>query len=669
MDGSSLTEYLAEYTVRVPGIGPRLVFHLQRLGAAYGSQDWPGVVQATTRSRPDVVSIDVFDTCLVRDLAGDHAIEHVIDHLGANSARSNGSGPGDESTPVADQVERLLCRPVPGVASALAELRAVGAELVFVSDTDRSSTLLVDILRSHGLFVDQDRLVASCEAGATKSDGDLFPLLFGPRAADSDRTVWHIGNNLWTDVAMAAQAGVRPVPVIDADTNRYERAMAARADGYGPAVAGAARRARLEIEHEHRQGLLGDREAKLQSLGAGVAGQTMAAFVLWVAERSREDRIEHLAFLARDGELPLDLARAMPSDHWEGRSLRYLHCSRMTWALAAASVSGVERWLHEGTVSDEAFLHAKRYQVPFQALLSRIGLTSADLAAEPRHASLAALGPGEYLSPSADSDWNALLDDPIIQERVAEAADERLKLVVDRLRADGFPAGKFGLIDVGWRGRLATQVSAVLTQVVGEDPIHYHFGGHKVVGPEPVTIRRFAFDGVSDPAPIDAPVSCVETLTASGKPRVVEYRRGADGSVEMVFDDSVADAEGDRVELWAGAHRAAALIPSRLQLESWGLQPGSLAEEAVDVLDLWWNRPTRSEVAALEGLVFEHDEAGTALRPLINPYRLSDLRSDGAPAARQWPQGSVVASDPVMGSVARLVRLTRAWKERRGKNA
>ncbi len=622
--------------------------------------DWPGLAQLVVRLRPATLSVDMFDTCVIRDLAGDAAIEEAIDH----EARS--SGRLDRRPEVAAELERALCRPVPGAAEALARIREAGTEVVFVSDTDHSSGLLIDILRSSDIFIDGDRLVASCEAGSTKSDGTLLPSLFGSgQRSKRRRSVWHAGNHIWADVTMAAAAGLKPIPMLDADMNRYEQAMthgfSASNPHPGPAVAASARRARLAIEGDRRAGLVEDRQASIQALGADVAGQTMAAFVLWVAEQCRAEGIEHVGFLARDGELPLEMARAIPADHWEGRNLFYIQASRYTWSLAAAAATGIDQWLAIGADERDGFLHSKRHHVPFEALLARLGLEHADLEAMPEHHWLAGLDPSRPLPEEAVADWDGLLADGNVHGLMQQRADERLKLIVDRLRADGLPAGRFGLVDVGWRGRLATHVSAVLSQVVGEPPVHFHFGGDKVLpdADAAVPIRRFAFDGYSVPHPIEAPVSCIETITASGKPRVIEYRRQPDGQVEMVFDEPVTGTHSDRDELWAGALRAAAYIPSRTSLDRWGLTAGSLATEAKVVLDHWWNHPQPAEVDALAHITFEHDEAGTALRPLVTPYRVNDLGAHRRSARRQWPQGSLVASGPLMSAAVRLTKRIR----------
>jgi hypothetical protein len=557
-----------------------------------------------------------------------------------------------------------MCAPVPGTAEALDRVREADASVVFLSDTDRSSALLTGILADSDIFKDGDHLIASCEAGATKSEGALFSTTWPNRSGN--QVVWHAGNHLWADVTMAASAGITPIPMTEADANRYELAMAVEPTGYGPAVAGAARQARLAIEAERRAGSLDHHQADIQGLGADVAGQSMVAFVLWVAEQCRAENIDHVGFLARDGELPLILADAIPADHWGGRSLHYLHCSRLTWSLAAASVLGVDQWVGEGIAHDDAFIHTNRHQVPLEALLARIGLVGADLQGEAKHSWLAGLDLNNPLPEFAVEDWNALLVDDSVRERIGARADERFKLIVDWLRSQQMPSGRYGLVDVGWRGRLAWHVSAVLSEVVGEEPVHLHFGGDKVI-PEVdarIRIKRFAFDGLSEPYPIEAPVSCVETITASGKPRVVDYRRVGDGSVELVFDERAESTGGDREELWAGAIRMATFMASREKLDRWGLVERSLAEEAKSVLDHWWNHPTKREVTAFQGLSFEHDEAGTTFRPLVAPYHLAELVRSDARSVRQWPQGSAVISGGPMARIARSVWSGRRLKRR-----
>ena len=635
-----LTDSHRGLIARAPFLGPRLLFRLQGIGAGFRETNWPDAVQQILSGasvESSIVSVDVFDTCVVRRLASDEPIEFVITQLDSDESIAG---------EVAEEMERELCCPVPGVAGHLNVLRAAGARIVFLSDTDRSSESLVEILRSYGIFVEGDQLVASCEAGATKSDGDLFSQMWPGK---QNPAVWHIGNNRWSDITMAAAAGLKPLLISNADLNRYEAAMSVRSDGFGPALAGAARLARLSVEEEHSIGSIGSHSAELRSFGACVSGQVMSAFVLWVAEQSRISGVEHLAFLARDGELPFEIASAIPTDHWEGRTLSYLHCSRLTWSLAAAAVLGVEAWLASGVRDANSFLLSKQHEIPFKALVARIGLDVQGVRDITGYEELHKLDPDDVLPPSAAAEWKGLLRDSRSHRIIAAQAEERLDLIVDSLQSSDLPRGKVGLVDVGWSGQLASHVSAVLKEVVGDNTVHFHFGGENILDDlTGVTIKRFAFDGRSSPLPIANPVSCVETLTASGKPRVIGYRRRGSGEVEMIFDKGTNINSRDRDDMWLGAIQMARLVPNRKTLNEWKLNSSTLAAEAKAILDLWWNHPTVDEAIALSELTFEHDEAGTVLRPLVRPYTWSEFQQRRQVTRRNWTQGSAVVSGPLL---------------------
>lgn len=626
----------------VPWAGPRVLLRLHDRGFGFDTVTWPRFAAAVARDRPSAVSVDVFDTCLIRDLAGDRAIEEAIAHR-----RTVTTSPTALDDP-AEELEREVCRPVPGAQEALAAIRGAVGSITFLSDTDRSASFLISLLRTHGLFADGDRLFASCEEGATKSGGDLFARVW-PDADPAE--VWHLGNSPWADGTMAAAAGLRPFHLAEADLDRYEAIIVRSAGGEGPAIAGAARRTRLEAIIDRRSGVLTEPQARARMVGAGVAGQALSAFNLWVGRQARELDLAVLAYLARDGELPLRMARAMPADHWTGISLRYLHSSRVSWGLASASAVGVEDWLRAGRSDDGAFLLTQRHDVPVATLLARIGLTSDDLQAlGGTHRVLAELSTDVALPVDADESWQRLLDDDRVAELIERRSDERRRLVVDYLAGEQMLEKRVGLVDVGWRGRLAWHISSVLRSAGAPDPVHLHFGGDKVIADvdRVITIRRFAFqgDGSDSWAPngpvMGSPVTCVETLTASGKPRVVDYRRRPDDSIDLVFSEptnGAATDDGDRADLWAGALAVAAALPARAQLASWGIRPTDLGADVRRVLDRWWNRPTTDEVASIAHLLFEHDEAGSAYHPLAAPYSWEEV-ARGTGSRRAWVRGS-----------------------------
>jgi hypothetical protein len=639
---------------KAPWIGPRVLFRLHGRGLGFDAVTWPEAVEMVVRERPAEISLDVYDTCIIRDLAGDQPIELAIGHR-----RTVDEVP--ESRDYATEMERELCRPVPGAVAGLRAMRSVVATVTFVSDTDRSSDLLIDLLRSFQLFEDGDRLFASCEVGATKSRGELFNRIWSePGKAKS---VWHLGNSTWADGAMAAKGGLRPVQIVEADINRYEAKLAEVAYSEGPAIASAARLARLDVANDLDQGKLSARQAEAQLLGADIAGQALVAFDLWLAEECQQFDVEHLGFLARDGELPMRIAQVLAADHWGNVSMAYLHCSRMVWALASASAVGLDDWIRAGTADSNAFLETQRHDVPLTALLSRIGVSVADVSSikRPTHRDFLALDVHRPLPEDAVDLWHAVLSDPQIAELTIERSEARRRILIDYIRREGLAEGKVGLVDVGWRGRLAWHITSVMRSAGGQEPVHFHFGGTKVI-PEvdqAITIRRFAFDGRTDDDLFVSPVSCVETLTASGKPRVVDYRRTSGGEVELVFGLSGEDDDGDRTDLWEGALRMASYIPSRKALDSWGVARTNLGPQIRELLAMWWNNPTRREAHAIADLAFEHDEAGTTFRPLASPYSLGEL-AGLSESPRAWPRGSEAVSPAPIRVLVRIAKRVRS---------
>ncbi len=631
---------VASTLARVPWFGPRLLLRLQHRGLGFDAETWPGVVDMVERERPLEVSVDIYDTCLIRDLAGHYAIEHAIAHRADTE--------GTSGLDLAEQLERQLCRPVPGARDGLRTIRKSVGRVTFLSDTDRSADFLTSLLRSHDLFEDGDQLFCSCEQRATKAEGDLYSVIW-PRPGR--HLVWHVGNDPWADGTMAAAAGIRPVQVAEADLDRLESTMVRSSQGEGPVIAGAARRVRLGILEDERSGVLSSEAARARIVGAGVAGQALTAFNLWLAHQAGHAGLGKLGFLARDGELPLRMARAMPADHWHGIPLGYLHCSRLSWALASASAVGVGAWLRAGRSDTGAFLLTQCHDVPISTLLSRIGLDDHDLRRlGSKHASLAARPGSAALPVEAGGEWLALLNDDRVAETIAERSESRRSLVVDYLHGEGMLEGRVGFVDVGWRGRLAWHISSVLRSVGAADPIHFHFGGDKVIADvdRDITVRRFAFQGdgrdgdLVDYEPVQSPVVCVETLTASGKPRVVDYRRRDGGAVELVFstdEEGDASGDGDRTDLWVGAVKVAEVIPSRHQLDEWGVRHGDLGPDVRRLLGRWWNQPNIDEVTAIAHLRFEHDEAGSAYHPLAARYSWDEVVK-GAGSRRAWVRGS-----------------------------
>jgi len=639
MMGPSITQRLSS----INWAGPRLLLRLHRAGYGFSTVSWSEFADRVEQERPDAVTIDVFETCVVRDLAGDRAIEEVASRWATPTA-VEGDALASRRVEAVAELELDLCRPVPGAVDSLDRVRAVVGPIVFISDTDRASTLLTEMLQQRELFRSGDRLVASGEAGTTKSHGGLYDLIW----TDRPGTVWHLGNSNWSDGVMAAAHGYEPFDLAAGNLSRYEAALCQDPKGMGPVLAGAARSARLQLEDDYEQGKVDERTFGLRRLGTQVAGPTMAAFAFWIADQIDEHGIDHLGFLARDGELPQLITERVPDPVLRATDRSYVHLNRLAVTLATAPAIGIDAWVDEGTRDESDFLRARMYTISFGGLLQRIGFEPGDVATVMGGSfSLTTQDPSEPLPASSTEHWLTLLADQSAKELVLTRAEERRSLIVDYLHQLGLlSANQTAFVDVGWRGRIARLIDTALVEHFANPPIHLHFGGDRVP-PEVddrVEIHRFAFPGTTKIEPFDDPPSPVETITASGHPRVVDYHRAPSGAIEPIHQPETTDVgRADRAELWHGAIAMAERLPEASRASAWGLHRGSLDTEAREVLRLWWYEPDRGEVAAMRSFAFEGDEAGAQVNAVAAPYALSDIIGRNR-QRRQWREGSEAIS-------------------------
>ncbi len=655
----------------------RSASHRRLLWRHRDAASWTGIIEDIERLAPAEVGIDVFDTVLSRAVLGDSAMESLVARrviaaglwrgtlasylqARAEAARQDpsahlhawltammavGLSSADDALEVELEAESELLRPVPGAQAALVRLRQ-GRQLTFVSDMHHDGSAVRAILQHHELIESGDRLVVSCEHDASKSDGTLFELAFSDEHLGNSGVAF-IGNNPWSDVTQAAASGAAPVPAMSANPTRYESVMANNASSAGPVIAAAARTHRLtSIER-------GDPDP-IAIGGSQVAGQVMTAFVLWVRQQCESSNINHLEFLARDGELPLRVAQAMPNDHWSNFSLNYLHCGRRAWSLAAAPLVGVEKWIGHGTGDSEAFLLHSAGHIPFRSVLARCRLQLEDL---PQTHPLRNTDPQQALGTGdAVQSWADVLQSGSLNALIEKRAAEPLNLILQSLRQRKLPSESIALIDVGWRGLHAMFTGTIIREVTGHEPLHLHFGGDEVL-PEIdkiIQIRRFAFDDSVRPHPIGEPVSCLETFLASGKARLLGYEHSKDDSVCEVFEDASSPVDTDSLRrLWSGAIDMAKFLPSRHDMDYWCDCSQDLDEEARKILTLFWAKPSKSEAVALSGLRFEGDDAGDSIGRVVRPYSPAEVFGR-AIIPRQWRHGSLVATPAPFQSFMRL---------------
>lgn len=356
-------------------------------------------------------------------------------------------------------VEAETCRAVPGAAARLADLRTDTRHgVVFISDTSMPAEPLTALLTREGLFVAGDRLFTSSAVGASKQEGGLFDVVAAELGVAGD-ALHHIGDSRSSDLAHARLHGWNAELDTRAHLNGHERRLdreGTATDGLAPRLAGASRLGRLAAGAD---GV----DVSLAAVAGGVALPLLAGFGLWVLRQAQLLELDRLYFVARDGEVFLEVTQRLAEHAGAGVECRYLYGSRRSWQLAAYGSDGAAAgpWIPDDVPPES---------LTARAVLALVDLTPADALAV---VDLPAAQDGAADEPLGEAGWAALAAH-LTAGPLATAADARAAarrdLLLRYLDQEGVTApGRVGLVDVGWTGRAARALEDVM--LAGHRPL------------------------------------------------------------------------------------------------------------------------------------------------------------------------------------------------------
>lgn len=553
-------------------------------------------------------------------------------------------------------VERHLLTPERGHAELLRAARRDGLPVWFVSDTYLSSSFLREVLAD--VAGPADRILASCEEGASKRTGQLLgrlPELIGAAAT----SIVHMGDDPVADVAMARDAGLRVHRVAHPELTRYERALLAHTiatDGAASLLAGSGRIVRTQ--HDTRL------DAARLRVATGVAAPLLVGFVAWVLRTARAAGCEDVCFVSRDGQLLHAVAerleaRRAPEDRV---TLHYIHGGRRAWHPSGLTEEVLDgpppAWfLGEGVPDVEG---PPRWQAPLDLLAIPVEQVPRDVVGALR----AAARRGAAARRRALTD---LWSHPSLRALLADVAEQRRDLLVRYLDERSLGQRRWAVVDLGWRGRSAASLNRALRSAGRRTPLYLYAG---LIKPESelTATGDWATYLFTRPGPDAGP-----TAWNGGLPSFLEVLCTADHGPVRGFEVSesqvnpVLDPTDERIEAWGRADVQAAILavvdrvaPFALDLEHVDLRPA-----VADVVTRFLDDPDLDEVRAWGSFPYAVDAAGEVVTPWVSPWSLRQLLSwalRGNQPRSFWPQASMALA-PRMGRS--LVGLRRWVSSRR----
>ena len=401
-------------------------------------------------------SFDVFDTCLVRNLAQPSDIFLIVAEkfranlepiLGPNyravfrDIRSRAEITAREKSPHQDitlseiwselvqempvidrtdgiaaelEAERAALKPNPAILQQIRHLEEHGKRIIYVSDIYLTAPQLADLLKGVGFPVDDGTVYTSGEIGLLKKTGDLFRHVLEKEDCRA-RDILHTGDNDVADIARPRALGLKVRHVTQTRLTPLEDGILQQAGSrdalFFSRLAGEMRRMRLDGADR------GDGTA--HEYVSAFLGPVLFLFGRWMSERAAADNVQRLCFMSRDLYRLHRMALQMPR-HFSAIDCRYFYVSRRSVNLPSLSDITPEelgRILYSGTPKPLASILELFELDPTEA-----GEEIAELVRKDGESSM-------LCDPEMEQRLIALLCQPPLRERIAALCENRRRAV------------------------------------------------------------------------------------------------------------------------------------------------------------------------------------------------------------------------------------------------
>ena len=511
------------------------------------------------------------------------------------------------------RLEQAELWPIARNVQLLRQKRAEGGRVIYISNMYLSSVFIGDILARHGISGPGEPVFVSCEHGVGKKTGALFTHVADKLGVKCSNVV-HFGDNHRADLLGARKAGAQGHLLTHGHLNKYEAEIHSfvRRNPVQPAtrthfslVGGVLRRARLEHD--------GDLSPKF-TVAVGVAAPVLFWFVQAALRWATENDIGRLYFLARDGDILLEIAKMICAGRPDAPVLRYLHVSRLAALLGTLQPAAdaeqlrsivkslrpcsLQEFAHHVSPTNDALLESYRRE---------------DLAE-----SISELPMNRIIQP--------LLEDPKLYGAVLRQNEGRRHLFSRYLAQEGLltNAEKVALIDVGWQLTIHDLIASAVLASGGSAPAGYYFGIDDVRTDSRLGVKEaFMWDarGGERWTRIEYITRIIEVFCTSDQRRTVDYALMG-GEVRPRFSPE----ERHIYDSWGLAEVRTAILDACRHLNTLNPSPEPGCWErllARELLARFWNQPSVQEVEAWGSFPFgvtQSSRGGTI--PLYVPSNL-----------------------------------------------
>jgi FMN phosphatase YigB (HAD superfamily) len=538
------------------------------------------------------------------------------------------------------QIEDSFIEAVPSMKRQLASLRKdLNLTVRFLSDMYLPKKVIWQLLESRGIALSESEILLSNDQGTSKTDGTSFRrLIETTQILPAD--IWHCGNDFHSDFMNPKKLGIEASHFLEGNLNRFERIFelyASDSDYFSSVLAGCSRRARLSFETADPL------QKELITFGASVAAPILASFVIWVLEDAKKTNRELLLFTARDGQILYQIASLLKErTGYQGR-LEYFYGSRQALHLPSLA--------NEKSIQASKWLMSVTGETTYRAVFQRLGLNIEEFGS-----SLAAISI-EHSKFDSRVDHNLMpklidvFNEPKALAKIRVLAREQQSLLINYLGQFGIShKTNWGLVDIGWFGHSLDSLISVIENGSLACPNGYYFGLYQRETSKPGQRNAFLFDqnlGTGYGMELNCLSLMMEVMCTADHGTTTGY-------VEL--QSRVKPVLSNRL---SGIVKQEDLLLFRNAVSFFCQALAKTPEEALvvharqavaHVLKEFIQNPSRESSILFQRFEFEEDHNSSRSEPIVFPYHLKDLAGfwrQGPTYRRlstEWPQGCLLVT-------------------------
>jgi predicted HAD superfamily hydrolase len=517
-----------------------------------------------------LIAFDVFDTLLTRPLLDPESIKQMVARqlpeedgrlyreyrpIGEQQARhEKGADVGLEEiyarlgrltglsrerlTEIRQMEENLeinSLEPRPGAHALFSDAVATGKPVVIISDMFLPRQIVEQILRKHG-FTGWDELFISNQVGLRKDQGKLYDFVLD-RYSLKPADFLMVGDNERSDIQIPCDMGARflhllkPVelarglPRSSGLIAGHERLKDLDADATLGLVV------RKNFAPIHFQNFDPDSLVQVSpySLGYSLVGPVLVSFAQWALEQARQDGMDRLYFLAREGKLIKQIFDNWCAGEENVPRTDYLVASRRAAGVAAIStlddIIDISR-VHYFPNPVEEFLYT-RYGLRLSE--DRWRQIARSSGWEPGAEVAVRDGRSEHLIPLLKA----------LQDDIFANVEQERKAFLDYLAEKGVNAeGRQAVVDIGFAGSVQGYLNKIQTGKVHGYYLMTIAHATQISSTYDVILRGCFLEN-ADPHSAEAMIYrnsfFLEKLFSSDDPQLEHFEKDADGKVKGCF--------------------------------------------------------------------------------------------------------------------------------------